>query len=310
MSDCRLSPQPLARVTDLLAIAGQLSPSTAILAGGHRAEDLRLVELARDHGFVDRVILVGHQDRMAAAVKESGIEVAEDDLIAAEGDEQIAAATIEAIKAGGVDLVLSGDIAATVMDRHILPLAVRPTVSRVTVFDAEPIAGGRVMLLAGAGAAADDGAQRLMGVIDNVVEVAQAVLGIERPRVAVLAGGKAQLPPLGAKDAAVCGPLPFDLATDAAAVAAGGMPDRPGAAEVAGQADALVTLGEDAADVLYKVIAALARHGEASLASITLGLPVPYVVLSRCDALETRLLSIALCAVYARRRPQEFFKDA
>jgi phosphotransacetylase len=56
--------------------------------------------------------------------------------------------------------------------------------------------------------------------------------------------------------------------------------------------------------VLYKVIAAMSKYGEAALASITVGFPVPYVILSRADSLETRLASIALCAVYARRRPQ------
>ena len=33
-----------------------------------RVEDLLLVESARDHGIIDRIVLVGRKDRIAAAV--------------------------------------------------------------------------------------------------------------------------------------------------------------------------------------------------------------------------------------------------
>jgi phosphotransacetylase len=320
VSHCQLPAERLTRVADLLEIAGRLSPSTAILPGGHRVEDLRLVESARDHGCVDRIILVGHKDRMAAAVKEAGIDVAADDMVAADGDEQIAAATIEVLQAGGVDIVLKGDISTPVMNRHILPLAVRRTVSLATVFDAAPIADGRPMLLTDAGVTTVCNLERMTDLVCNAVDVARAVMGIERPRVAILSANEKQVASLPSTrmgldlagqpwpDAVVCGPLSFDLATDPASVAVKGMPDLPGAEEVAGQADVLVCPGIDAANVLYKMIAALAKYGEASLASITVGFPLPYVILSRADTLETRLASIALCAVYARRRPQDFMK--
>ena len=320
MSLSQLPPERLMRVTDLLEIAGRLSPSTAVLPGGHRVEDLRLVESARDHGFVDRIILVGQKDRMAAAVKEAGIDVAADDMVAAEGDEQIAATTIAVLKAGGVDIVLKGDISTPVMNRHILPLAVRSTVSLATVFDASPIAGGRPMLLTDAGVTTVCDLKRMRDLICNAIDVAQAVMGIERPRVAILSDNEKQVASLPStrmglelagqpwQDAVVCGPLSFDLATDPASVALKGMPDLPGAQEVAGRADVLVCPGIDTANVLYKMIAALNKYGDASLASITVGFPVPYVILSRSDTLETRLASIALCAIYARQRPQNFMK--
>ncbi|MEI8373863.1 MAG: phosphate acyltransferase [Planctomycetota bacterium] len=320
MSHGQLPWERLTRVTDLLEIAGRLSPSTAVLPGGHRVEDLRLVESARDHGFVDRIILVGQKDRMADAVKEAGIDVAADDMIAADGEEQIAAATIKVLKAGGVDIVLKGDISTPVINRHILPLAVRPTVSLATIFDAAPIAGGRPMLLTDAGVTTVCDLKRMIDLVSNAVDVAQAVMGIERPRVAILSANEKQIASLPStrmglelasrdwQNAVVCGPLSFDLATDPASVAIKGMPDLPGALEVAGRADVLVCPGIDTANVLYKMIAALDKYGEASLASITVGFPVPYVILSRSDTLETRLASIALCAIYARRRPQDFLK--
>ena len=105
--------------------------------------------------------------------------------------------------------------------------------------------------------------------------------------------------------AVVCGPLSLDLATDPASAALGAALDLPGANEVVGQADILVCPGIDAANVLYRAITAMSKYGEASLANVTVGFPVPCATLSPADTLETRLASIALCAVYARRRPHD-----
>jgi len=96
--------------------------------------------------------------------------------------------------------------------------------------------------------------------------------------------------------------LSFDLATDPSSAAVKGIPDLPGAEDVVGRADVLVCPGIDTANVLYKTIAAMNKFGAASLASITVGFPVPYIILSRSDSLETRLASVALCAVYAQRK--------
>jgi len=306
--------QRLERVADLVEIAGRLPRSTAIVPGGHRVEDLRLVESARDHGIVDRIVLVGREDRILSGVAEVGIEIDRDDIVPADDDEQIAVATAELIRAGGVDIVLKGDVSTPILNRHMLPLAVRKTVSLATVFDAASLADGRPMLMTDAGVTTVCTLERMIDLVDNAVDVARSVMGIERPRVAVLSANEKQIKSLASTKtgldlarrdwphAVVCGPLSFDLATDPESVDIKGMPDLPGAEEVAGRADVLVCPGIDTANVLYKVIAAMNKYGEASLASVTVGFPVPYVILSRADSLETRLASIALSAVYARRR--------
>jgi len=139
------------------------------------------------------------------------------------------------------------------------------------------------------------------------------VLQLERPRVAVLSANEKQIASLpstrmGADlagldwpDAVVYGPLSLDLATDPGSVAVKGLPNLPGAAEVAGQADVLVCPGIDSANILYKAVSALNKYGLASLASVTVGFPVPYIILSRADSLDTRLTSIGLCNVYRQR---------
>jgi len=156
----------------------------------------------------------------------------------------------------------------------------------------------------------------LTDLIHNAIDVAKVVMDITRPRVAILSANEKQIPSLPStwmglelaqrswQDAVVCGPLSFDLATSIKSVAVKGMPDLPGAPEVAGQADILVCPGIDAANILYKALTAMTRYGQASIAGITVGFPIPYIILSRADALETRLDSIALCSIYAQKRAQ------
>ncbi|MGB2820092.1 MAG: phosphate acyltransferase, partial [Phycisphaerae bacterium] len=303
----------LEAVGDLVDIAGRLPASRVVLAGASRVEDLRLVEGARDHGIIDRVILVGRPDRIAPAVEEVGIEIDEENIVPADDDEQVAAATVEIVKAGGADIVLKGNISTPVINRHMLPLALRPTVSLVTVFDAAPIAAGRCMIMTDAGVTTVCNFGRLVDMVHNAVDVARTVMGIRMPRVAVLSANEKQVPSLPStwlaaelskrdwQDAVVYGPLSFDLATSPESVVLKGLADLPGLADVAGRADILVCPGIDSANILYKAISAMNKYGLASLASITVGFPVPYIILSRADSLETRLESIALCSVYSRR---------
>ena len=69
--------EKLQSVNDLVDIAGRLKSSTVLIAGGHRIEDLRLVESARDHGIVDRMILVGNKKLIKKSVSKLEIKVSE-----------------------------------------------------------------------------------------------------------------------------------------------------------------------------------------------------------------------------------------
>ena len=303
----------LSSVGDLVEIAGAMQASTVVIAGGHRIEDLRLVESARDHGIIDRIILVGRGDLVTEAVHEVGIEIEEHDIIAADDEESMAQQTVELIRSGQTDIVLKGGISTPVINRHIIRLAVRPTVSLATIVEASPVAGGRPFIITDAGVTTVCNFGRMVNLIENAVEVARVVMGIEQPRVAVLSANEKQIPSLPSTwmgkrlaerhwpHAVVCGPLSFDLATDPESVNVKGMPDIHHARDVAGRADVLVCPGIDSANILYKTFTAMTKYGQASMAGITVGFPVPYIILSRADTLETRLLSIALCSIYAQR---------
>jgi butyrate kinase len=309
--------QPLQAVADLVEMAGRLKTSSVIIPGGTRIEDLRLVEAARDQGIIDRVMLVGNPKAIEAAAQEAETDIGPEDIVAADTEEEIARATINHISAGNVDVILKGNISTAVLNRHMLGMAQRNTVTLTSLFDAIAVAQGRPMLLTDAGFTTVCNFGRMVDMIRNAVDVAQAVMGIARPRVAILSANEKQIASLPSThmglelsqrhwpDAIVCGPLSFDLATSKESVDIKGMPKLPGAEQVAGQADILVCPGIDAANILYKTITALTKYGMASLAGITVGFSIPYVILSRSDALETRLNSIALSCIYAQRTVEQ-----
>ena len=306
----------LQRVSDLALIAGTLRPKTVIVPGGDREDDLRLVESARDHGIVERILLVGDPQRIRRAAEAVGIDVPEADILPAADQEETARRTVETVRAGGVDIILKGNISTPILNRAILDLRVRPTIGLVTVFDAEPIGGGRPMLLTDPGVTTVCTEERMAGLIRNAIDVAHHILGLERPRVALLSANEKIIKSLPSTDlarrlserpwpdAVVYGPLSFDLAVSPESVRLKSGALGPEAMEVAGRADVLVCPGLDAANILYKVIMEIVKFGLATFAGVTMGVAVPYVILSRSDNVETKLLSIALCSVVRERMPE------
>lgn len=317
MNDLANPIPPVEAVSDLAAIAGALPARTVVIPGGDRPEDLRLVESARDHGIVERCILVGDAASIRSAAEVVGIPLAAEDVVATATQEETARRTRELVLAGGVDLILKGNISTPILNREVLRIRTRETISLVTLFDAAPIAGGRPILLTDPGVTTVCDEARLAGLIRNAIDVAHRILGLRRPRVALLSANEKVIPSLPSTilaerlsarswpDAAVYGPLSFDLAVSRQSVRLKEFPPDRAGAEVAGQADVLVCPGLDSANILYKVIMEITQYGLGSMAGVTVGVVVPYVILSRADNVETRLLSIALASMARSRLPVE-----
>jgi phosphotransacetylase len=305
-------------VSDLVLLAGALPARTVVIPGGDRADDLRLVDSARDHGIVDRCILVGKEAAIRQAAEEVGIAVDERDIQPTADDEETARRTVDMVEAGGVDVILKGDISTPVLNRAVMRIRVRKTISLVTMFDAAPLAGGRPMLLTDPGVTTVCDLERMAGLIANALDVARDIMGIRRPRVALLSANEKIIESLPSTkmakelaerdwgEAYVYGPLSLDLAVSPESVRLKDSHLCPAAAEVAGKADILVCPSLDAANILYKVIMEMVKYGLGTFAGITMGVKVPYVILSRADNVETKLQSIALSSLAcARLRGQQ-----
>lgn len=309
-----MNDKSLKSVSDLVEIAGQLPETTVLIPGGDRIDDIRLVDAACDYGILSKAIFVGNEKRIIEHASHLCIDIEKHTIIGVDDEQEIGQKTVDLVDSGEVDIVLKGGISTPVINRAMLKLAVKPTVSLASIFDASPISDGRPMILTDAGVTTDCNFDRMVDIIKNAVEVAQTVMGIARPKVAVLSANEKQISSLPSTsmglelaklawdNALVCGPLSFDLATDPDSVSTKGIPDCPHAKEVAGKADILVCPCIDSANILYKTIASMIKYGDASIAGITVGFKVPYIILSRSDSLFTRLESVALCSIYAHRQ--------
>jgi phosphotransacetylase/acyl dehydratase len=145
-------------------------------------------------------------------------------------------------------------------------------------------------------------------IIRNAIDLAR-VIGVERPKVAILAAVETVSPSMPATldAAALCkmadrgqieggvldGPLAFDNAVSIAAARSKGI-----VSEVAGQADILVVPDLESGNMLAKQ---LMYMGEAASAGIVLGARVPVVLTSRADSREARIASCAIALMLAHR---------
>ncbi len=300
-------------IADFQSIASSLPPRRVVIAGGDREEDLSLYALLHDTPYVGQCVLVGSEGGMKESAAELGIALDPADIVATQSQEETALAVAEMTRSGRAEVIQKGNISTPILNRQLVKLRTRDTISLVTVFEAGCIQDGRTLIMTDAGVTTVLDASRMTGLIHNAVEVAHGALRLPCPRVALLSGNEKIIPSLPSTVLAdelsrarwegmtVYGPLSFDLAVDPASVRVKLPKLEPGSAlyEVAGRADILVNPGLDAANIFYKILMRMTESGLASMASVTVGLPIPYVISSRSDPGKTRLDSIALSCIYA-----------
>jgi phosphotransacetylase len=145
-----------------------------------------------------------------------------------------------------------------------------------------------------------------IAIAQYLIRTARA-LGIERPKLAVVAASEQVLPKMQAcldaailakmaergqiKGAAVDGPLGLDAAIDRESAEIKGI-----GGEVAGDADCLLFPNIDSGNVFYKTNTKLAR---AELGAMVAGARAPAILSSRGDTVKTKMYSIALAALTA-----------
>jgi phosphate butyryltransferase len=144
--------------------------------------------------------------------------------------------------------------------------------------------------------------------ITNYVAKTARAIGIQKPKVALIAATEQMLPGMQAcVDAAIIskmadrgqitgcivdGPLALDVALSQEAVAVKKL-----VSDVAGDADCLVFPNLESANVFYKTNTQLCEN--AKQAAIVAGAKAPCVLSSRADSIDTKLNSIALAALTA-----------
>ncbi len=257
-------------------------------------------------GIVDAV-LVGDEAKIEAICEEEKIDTSRFRIVHVDNHEDPAQKAVELINAGEGELLMKGLVNTDAYMRAILNkekglLPPKAVLSHITVI--ENPAYHKLMVVSDVAIIPQPDLKQKIIMINYLVKTATA-LGIEMPKVAVIAATEQVLPGMEScvdaailskmndrgqiKNCMVDGPLALDVAVDKEAAAIKGI-----TSPVAGDADCLLFPNIEAGNVFYKMNTKLCKSEQAAFVA---GAKVPCILSSRGDSTQTKLNSIALSAL-------------
>lgn len=288
-------------------VAGR-KPRAALVAPNAPNTALAFARAAHD-GLIDPLV-IGIPDRARELLLAHDFEFTDDNLISVADSSDAVARAADLIDDGKVDLLVQGGVrpapflTALFDASHKFRLHGR-TISHVAVI--RPQSYPKLLLLTDSAVIVTPDLTSKLNLLGNLAVVARAV-GIDRPRVAVLAAVEAVYPQMQAtldgavlakmcergqiKGMAVDGPLSFDVAVDIKAAHAKGVTT----SEVAGHADGLLAPNIEVANGIYN---AMTLYGRAEIGGVLVGGRVPVAMHSRADNADARYHSITLAVLMA-----------
>jgi phosphotransacetylase len=259
-------------------------------------------------GIVDAT-LVGDEERIRATCRDRGVDVAAFHIVQEPDDRRATSRAVALVNEGHAQLLMKGLVTSdcymkAILDKEHGLLEPGAILSHVTVIEnpryPKLIVCGDVAVIP-----APDLRQKV-AITKYVIATAHA-LGIEQPKIALIAATEQVLPSMPActeaaiiakmaergeiKGALVDGPMGLDVAIDRESAQLKGVKG-----PVAGDADGLVFPTIEAGNVFYK---GNTKLGGAELGAIVTGARAPCVLTSRGDSSRTKTYSIALAALVA-----------
>jgi Phosphotransacetylase len=270
---------------------------------------INAVRLAVEKGIVDAT-LVGDEQKIQAVCAHEGINPSIFKIVHVPEELKAVSLAVDLINQGEGDILMKGLCSTDKYMRAILNkerglMPPKAVLSHVTVVAAPTYPK---LLIVGDVAVipAPDFGQKV-AITNYVIKTAHA-LGIEKPKVAVLAATEQMLAGMPAcveaamiakmadrgqiTGAYVDGPLALDVAIDMESAQT-----KKVTGPVAGDADCIVFPNIESGNVFFKAVTKLAK-GE--LAALVMGAKVPCVLTSRGDSITSKLNSIALAALTAK----------
>lgn len=293
---------------DLLRAVKDRPRKRLVVAWANDAHTLEAVNAAVKAGVVE-AILVGDEPVMSRTLEELGLSAIRFRRIHAATEQEAAAKAVALMRSGEGDILMKGLLSTDKYMRAILnkeqglmdPGAI---LSHVSVM--EHPRHPKPMILGDVAVIPEPDLKEKVAILGYLIRTAKA-LGIDLPKVAVLAASEQVLPKLSSsadaallskmaergqiKGAAVDGPMALDGALDPESARIKGL-----TGPVAGDADCLLFPTVEAGNVFYK---AGTKLGGAEIAAVVMGARVPCVLSSRGDSAKTKLSSIALAALLA-----------
>jgi len=263
---------------------------------------------AAERGLVDP-ILVGPENKIRTVAEAEGVDLRPYRIVSTEHSVAAAEKAVAMVRAGEIDSLMKGSLHTDELMAAVVPsatgLRTARRISHVFILDVPTYP--RMLLVTDAAINIAPTAKEKADIVQNAIDLAH-ILGIEQPKVAILAAVETVNPGMQATaDAAILckmadrgqitgglldGPLAFDNAVSEEAARI-----KKIVSPVAGRADILVVPDLEAGNILAKQLEYLAG---ANAAGIVLGARVPIVLTSRADSARTRLTSAAVMKLVAQ----------
>ncbi len=290
----------LKSVDDLFEFARKCEKKTIALVGAEDVEAVKALVEAKKLGIADG-LLIGNEEVVKRNLELIG---AHDFKIIDSKDEYDASRKgVECVVRGDASILMKGLVKTSILLKEVLKdewnLKVKELLSHVIVMDIPGF--NRLLLLSDGGMVIKPNLEQKKMIIENAVEVAKK-LGIEKPKVACLTAIETVNPNMPEtldsailammnrrkqiKDCIVDGPLALDNAVSEKAAKVKGIES-----EVAGRADILITPDIHSGNMLGKSVVYFAGG---KIGGVVVGAKVPIVLVSRADAMDSKLFSIAL----------------
>jgi len=286
----------------LLEAAMERAPKRVAIVGGGQRQTLHAARLARGLGLA-HCILIDSPARLEAVADEEGIDLTGMEIIDERDMVRAAYRSVEMVHADKVDLVMNGralpvELMKAALDRE-KGLRLGKVITDVSVFEIPDF--DRLIFVSDVAIVVSPTLAQKVAIVQNAIDTA-IELGVERPRVAILAATEMVNPEMPANmDAAnlskmaergqihggiVDGPLALDNAISLKAAEMKGIKS-----QVAGHADILITPDVESGNILAK---ALAYFAKGHMAGVVVGAKCPIVMPSRSDPPQQKMLSLAL----------------
>jgi phosphate butyryltransferase len=297
------------RIEEILETAKGRKAGRIAIAAAHDEDVLKAAAAAADAGIAAPV-LVGDADKISGILRDLGRDPAEFSIVAAAGPEACAAAAVHLVREGGADFLMKGllgtaDLLKAVLDKDST-LRTGRLLSHVMLYENPTYP--KILALTDGGITPFPDLAKKADILENAAILLHG-LGYESMIAACVCGAEIVDPKIQATlDAAalrdmkerwapyamqVLGPVGLDLAISVDACRHKNYREEGG-----GNADILLAPTYEVGNGIGK---AMSYFAGAKSAGIVVGARVPIVLVSRSDDAHTKLASIALGALAARK---------
>ena len=293
----------------LVEAARRIGPARIAVAAGHDPDVIEAMKQAQEMGLAEGVF-VGHAGKIGALATSAGFDIPPDRILHEPDDAAAARKAVSIVRGGEATLLMKGKIGTAALIKAVLykeaGLRTGRLLSQVIVFQVPGI--DRLMLMTDAAINIAPTLEQKAEMCRNAIQVAHAI-GIERPNVALLcalefvkeempatldAAGLTMMNRRGQITGAYLeGPIALDVPLSTFAAERKGI-DSP----LAGNTDVFIAPDIEPANILYRAILYFAK-GESG--GIVVGAKAPLILLSRAETPDTKIRSIAIAMLAARR---------